>query len=279
MKNLRLFLIAPKSWKWAILLTLVCASALALDHSVAAELSTTPTHLQGRLISDGKSITTLSESQILANQADTVCLIKQLEAPPAKEAGFINALTGQLFIGSDLSAKMMHPKLAYSKEPGFDNQIPIRIGEIYYLLIMEKDGDAIVLDNDSHPLLGVGSILRFASNEWTTLLGKQFRNGWATITASGLQTSPEVETQKAPLPSAGSPSAEPKETHKFTGTVVMIDLSARTLSIMLIGMGVEMTFNCVPDVKLKGIKKGSIVEVEMLKQSGPLTAIRVTVLK
>jgi len=70
-------------------------------------------------------------------------------------------------------------------DPSMDNKMVLRIGKSLYLLQMEGPGDQVVM-RDGLAMLGVGSRLRFDSDNWVPLFGAKYRGGGVAITDTGL---------------------------------------------------------------------------------------------
>jgi len=131
----------------------------------------------------------LTRDVILQTEAVTVCALKALATPPVRDKVYRNNLVGELFIEQNFMARMSNQSLTYVADPSYDNAIPVRIDQHVCLLVMERQGDRIKLDDTkpaSPPLIGVGSEVRFDDTSWVPFLGSSYRGGGFKVTRQGI---------------------------------------------------------------------------------------------
>jgi hypothetical protein len=124
----------------------------------------------------------ISEDELLRSRVETFCLLKLLVEEPQKDRIYRNDLTGIL----DRTLLITNKKLVFSTDKIHDNCIPRKIGQHLFLLVMEKEGDAIKLDDHSKPIIGIGSTIRFDTAAWVPLFGGKYRKGGVKVTEGGL---------------------------------------------------------------------------------------------
>jgi ubiquinone/menaquinone biosynthesis C-methylase UbiE len=132
----------------------------------------------------------LSQAQILSSQAQTTCLVTNL--PDSLPSTLSNNVQGQMSVDRDGSITMTDQKIVYA--PGHANRLVVVVEVNPVLLVLEHPGDQIILDEESAPIIGIGSSLRFDMNGWVPFLDGSYRRGGLEITQAGLR--PAAGTQR-----------------------------------------------------------------------------------
>jgi len=136
--------------------------------------------LKATLLTDSKS---LSQAQILlSSRAETQCLVTILTDTLGDSRTFVNDVKGQVVVHKDFSFTMTDKRAVYSPNPGYDNKLPVDIEGNRLLLILERPGDQIILDQTGtgRPVIGIGSRIRFDLHNWVPFLDGRYRGVYRT---------------------------------------------------------------------------------------------------